>query len=817
MALAPMLGLVFLCGHFRALAVMRTGEMPQWVLTAINSVAQTLLLQLVLILLEVTLEGFLFNKHRTWSRLRTSQVSQLTGPSLSRSQSQDLTGLSGQLRDPVSEVHPSGDVGDPPMVDFQTQPLNGRRPQGVNSRSAMAIEEAMRRLERQGQSPAAVVGQSPWWPPPGAVGGQMEAQSDVSLSRAIDEDYEKEFLATKFLNLFCTLGQVSLIITLYVSTNLILIAIWTMDSDLPRKSYAPGDWRTSLFPLLPVSAPTSTAMETMVWFVALFFAVRGASGMMHTLRNVYNAVNWATLHACHKCNMHVELIPLIALLCLMVQSRAASFHGINASPSYFVQVHMIVIVIAITVEVLASIATPALTSELTRAEDKARLIPGIRLVFLSIELLAAAAMYWGLCVLLAGIVLMQPEDVELSTGATGVPWRGQGKPPSLPAIAWNMWGLCIAVFAMDALYKALHHIVGRKRYREGSGRGRGADWFAQNAHLPVVRYLHAAKLARQTALGAVLLGSLFIPLEVLAHHTSTTGEEALSQGTISFMKLLFFVSGAILCMKTFIVFCIGFIEKPVSHGIFADTNGDVVKKDTPTDSQPVLESSISEGFASDESSSPFSKAFRRLALGLTACESLAVGMLAGTLFVMLHQHSTMFSTGGVLNGCIYLFVLYLFAHCAWSFSVLLGYESNKLDTLQDCVAPCPLILILFMNCRQRAMEVAGRHGVVPEWMQHLILCCSLILLVKFMVVMLAPAGRRQAVHKQATRQEGGDVSVAGVQANETKEQQGIFWRRSRRVGYLASLTALRLALYSCIFPIVFGLFWMTEEQCLPQT
>merc|ERR1719162_235783 len=112
------------------------------------------------------------------------------------------------------------------------------------------------------------------------------------------------------------------------------------------------------------------------------------------------------------------------------------------------------------------------------------------------------------------------------------------------------------------------------------------------------------------------------------------------------------------------------------------------------DGQPVLERSVSRGFASDETTSPFAKAFRRLTLGLTACESLAVAVLAINIFVLLHQHSTMFSTGGVLNGSIYLFALYLFVHSTWSFSVLLGYESAKLDALHDVVSASPLILIL---------------------------------------------------------------------------------------------------------------------------
>merc|ERR1719359_323490 len=126
----------------------------------------------------------------------------------------------------------------------------------------------------------------------------MSSMSRAS-SAAVDVNYEVKFLATRFLNLFCTISQLALLGTLYTATQLVFISIWTMDADMPRKTYSSGDWRSSVFPLLPVSAPTSTAMETMVWFVSLFFCVKLSSTFLLSLRYLYAAIEWPVLSAFH--------------------------------------------------------------------------------------------------------------------------------------------------------------------------------------------------------------------------------------------------------------------------------------------------------------------------------------------------------------------------------------------------------------------------------------------------------------------------------------------------------------------------------------
>merc|ERR1719359_1082360 len=67
---------------------------------------------------------------------------------------------------------------------------------------------------------------------------------------------------------------------------------------------------------------------------------------------------------------------------------------------------------------------------------------------------------------------------------------------------------------------------------------------------------------------------------------------------------------------------------------------------------------------------------KRLALALATFEAIAIAALAISLFTIMHQHTTIFSTSSLLNGSIYLFALYLFTHTTWGFMVLLGAKED---------------------------------------------------------------------------------------------------------------------------------------------
>jgi len=825
MALAPLLCLIFLCAHSRAREVTQTGEIPQWVLTAVNSVAQTLLLQLIMTLLEVTVAGFLFEDRNSWAELHDPK----------RSFSQEL-GREGSKEGFKEASYQSQDFDTLESTEDEGL-FDGLPPPPVaQGQRGAAIQGAQQRLDEQ-------------WPPLGAPGVPMERIPEepgagapvrarsrflTKVTGVLGADMVVQFLATRFFNLFFSFVQLWLLLQLYVSAQLILLGIWTMDADTPHKTYSSGDWRSSIFPLLPVSAPTTTALETMVWFVALFFAVKGVSSLMRVLRHLYDAVLSSVYNALYTSELVVELVPLVTLLCHMVQSRANDFHGFNASPPYFVQAHMVVIVVAMTVEVMANLATPAFISELTNVGEKARLVPYISRMFLGIESVASLAMHWGVGVLLVSLVTMRAEDVVLYSGkhgTNGIPWHGKGESPKLPFIAWNMWAVCIMVFFVSGIHKACHHGVSHSKYADGIANGvePGDAWFNKNKHLRIMRWHHASILARHFALGAIILASLYLPLQHIASpvhtHTDENKSKDVPEDTINFMKMLFFVASIILCVKTFLIFCKGAMEPPTPLEVFREA--------APQDAndaltQPILERPLSIDFAPsprEPAAGPMAtliSTFLRLVQAVHACEFVAVATLAFMLFPALHEHTNMFSTGGWLNGSIYLFALYLLTHFFWGFTVLemFGEWGNsirqKMDILFEIVSACPLLMLLFMTCRQRAFEVAGKHGVVPEWIHHSLLGCFLIVLLEFVITILTPSMRQKIQQKQALRQDGGQLEAAQLEQNDEQQEQERAWQRSLRVSYVLVRSMLKLALYSFVGVIIFGLFWMTEEQCLPK-
>lgn len=764
MQLAPMLGLLFLCAQARAMSVMKAGQMPQWVLTAISSIAQTLVLQLVVTLIEanvgsgLTGTGGLVNQRR-WTSMRKGATTGASGLLLPRSQLQDGAGLG---------LHDDGDQPDAALQD-------SARVAAVSSQTEGA------RPSEEGED--------------GLQPDAAQSMSSSVFDGQLEQEYELEFLATKFLNLFCTLGQFVLITGLYVSANLVVIAIWTMDSDMRHRQYTSTDWKTSVFPLLPVSVEMTTGMESIVWLVALFLFVKGGFGLILNVQDEYQTIDPMLSSAMEASIVLVDLAPLVALLCLMLQARAASFHGLNASPSVFVQCHMIAVVMAMKTEVIAGLATPVLTGEMTKKETKGRIIPFFRRMIFGIQQLASIIIFWSLGVLLYAFVWMTPEDVVLANGTTSVPWHSEVPPPSVHATAWNMWSLCIMTFIVAAIDKFTFHQVTLKRYADGDV----TNWckiISERDRWPMVRYFHAAALSRKTALGSVLLGSLFVPLELLIAH------QAVSKDYSFAMELLFFVASLILCVKVFVAFCFGMLEEPRAHYVFeAQCRED-------TEQPKVLQrASASSGFglkASNPSnpSNAFAVTFRRVAVGLTACETLLVGALVSMIFVLLHSHITLFSTAATLNGSLLLFGLYFCTHFMWSFAVLFGYEIPKLDGLLEIVSFAPLILILLMACRQRALEAAGRHGVVPGWIQEMIFVCSVILMVEFVTIACAP-------HRNKKKEQRPNSTYTQLQDKD------VSWGSGTRVGFLVTQALIRFTLYSCLSLIIFGLFWMTEEQCLP--
>merc|ERR1719440_2633423 len=77
-----------------------------------------------------------------------------------------------------------------------------------------------------------------------------------------------------------------------------------------------------------------------------------------------------------------------------------------------------------------------------------------------------------------------------------------------------------------------------------------------------------------------MLASMFIPLERIVTPVPGTNtprlvaENKVSEEMIGFMKMIFFVASLILAVKTFLIFCFGFLQEPRVGEIFRDASAD---------------------------------------------------------------------------------------------------------------------------------------------------------------------------------------------------------------------------------------------------
>lgn len=355
---------------------------------------------------------------------------------------------------------------------------------------------------------------------------------------------------------------------------------------------------------------------------------------------------------------------------------------------------------------------------------------------------------------------------------------------------------------------------------------RGDAWFQRNKNWRVLRWHHAVILARQVALSSTMLGCLFIPLERIVNPMAGESQPQLvkdglvSQELVSFMKMLFFVTSLILTVKTFLISCYGFLQEPRIGDVYKDSDAHAFEDGNQHEHHPVLERPVSRDFESEDSaqaSSALANAFRRFALALATCEAIVVAGLVGTVFYILCNYMGGFSNGVLLNAEVCLFGLYVLVHTGWGFLVLSGYHSKgtcrKGDGFLEAVSPCPLLLLLTVACQERVVEVAGRHGIVPSWMQHLCLACGMIIVIEFITVALSPPRHENKVNTNTALSEGG---MAGEETDDFKPQKPepeSIKSRNFRVAFIILRLCLRKILYSCLGTIIFGLFWMTEEQC----
>jgi hypothetical protein len=834
--LLPMLALVFLCTHMQAVHMTLNGEPPDWVLTAMNVTAQATLLQVIVSALETTIHGFLFDDSQE------SAAWQALGDAQSKTNSRSNSRLS-------REYSSDGAVGYVPEQQRMEDPTSGSsgylskdREEADNRRGA-AIAASLNSLDTEqvrGQ-PSLGIEQSNVLPSDTtAQPRELRRASTSGDGELVDASVEVHFLAQRSLNLFVTIAQTCLLQTVFDGTFVVMLATWTMDAQMSRRAPREQDWRVSIFPLVPATTATSMAMEATCWLVLIFMVVKSVSGFVKRIRYLYGAVSWSIMTAFQHDSQIVDLVMLMCLVMTMVHSRAVSFHGVRSSPPMFAQLHMIFICIAMLVILISTLAAPAFTSNTVFEDKAATIVPGVRRLFQNVELCANIMLFYSLGVLIFSLVMMRPEDALLANGTTGVSWKQKGDPPEVPPLTWNMLVVCVITFATVIMYRVVRSMLIRMRHRYG--KKTTEEWFEKfrSKHGFLFRWHHGfLKTSRQMVVGGNLLGTMYLLLSrVTAPPPGSTEpllvkQNKVSQETLNTLQMFFFIASIITIVKCFFILVWFTLREPSLDFAFMDEVAGTEIQPTLDRPKPQLMGKTFTNFFEDHEDEEGATAgptaiFKRMSLILAACEAIIFAVIAFMLFPIVHEHTKIFSTGAMMNGSLHLFVLYLVITSTWSFLVLLGVKSDvkgnlrKFDGYMEVVSPCPLLLLLFMTSRSRAVEVAGRHAVVPEWMQHLNFACSMIIVSEFIFILffmpknlLGHPGTEAS--QQAGRQEGGELpTIAEIEDEAVETERTHDFHRNWRVAYLGLRMGFRLLLYLCVSVVIYGLFWMTPEQCLPR-
>lgn len=288
----------------------------------------------------------------------------------------------------------------------------------------------------------------------------------------------------------------------------------------------------------------------------------------------------------------------------------------------------------------------------------------------------------------------------------------------------------------------------------------------------------------------------------------------MTQETI--LEMTFFVAGILSVVKAIVAFWFGFVPAITAdkQALIDDQEPEHIKKEGQ---QPLLDAPVSNDWRlGDEKKTEFfmTQMFRRMGLAVIALEFLSIAVLVGALMVALEdEHALKFD-----EGSIWLFYLFWLTNVIWSGAQYLDKSFRRLDGLIGVVSVCPTLILLHMAVKHRAITVAGRQAVEPDWMLNAIHAAAINIFVEFVLVAVTP-GVHPAV-KDVMSARGAESGAAAASTGprrrhieQTQIQSEEGWSRSIRMGYIFVRTVLRIVLNLIIGGIIFGLFWMTREQC----
>ena len=459
----------------------------------------------------------------------------------------------------------------------------------------------------------------------------------------------------------------------------------------------------------------STTMKCVINLTIQYFIVYTSLAVVRTYNELNNA---APLTAAPKileaaCTT-VNYAPMLSVLFLGTRMRALQLSGGNPDaydlPQPWVKNAMQICAWSVLVQTLMVVAVPlVLGGEPKVDEDGTPIIEGssgiMGKAFTAIKYLSMLGMYGGFTTVCVGAFIMEPVKALFPAGP----------PPVSPAVqcTMNLTTQYFAVYLAIAIMKTYHEF---------------------NKETPMTAKLQGTlTMCQNTVNFAPMLSILFIGARMRALQI-----DPVNGNPQRWAQMCFYLCSYAVLVQVLLVLLIPLVfDGEVKKG---ETKGDVT----------------------------FSKVSPTMMSILTACRWMVMLALYGGFTAVIVSVCTIEGKGGaapppvspamqcVMNMTVQFFFVY---GMLWAFvtmrqftSAMEGFLNVAIPTLvsaQMTVQFCPMLSILFVGLRMRALQITDQKGQPQGWAQEAMYLCTYAIMIQVFMVLLLPLFTRTAPETDA--------------------------------------------------------------------
>merc|ERR1719169_218926 len=448
--------------------------------------------------------------------------------------------------------------------------------------------------------------------------------------------------------------------------------------------------------------PVSTSMQCVISLTIQYMAVYTALALCRTAADAFNIKyeNLPIQDILKTATLTVNYAPMLAILFLACRMRVTWLTQGKGNPQGYVQVAMYCCTYAVLAMTLCACCIPIFTGKVIKVDPKTGDIPmdekpfenaAVGVAFTVLKYLIMLGLYAGALVVVYGIINFEPPKGT---------WPGDQIPPVSPAVQ------CVMILSCQffTVYGGIQVCLTVK------------DWLSWDLHI-LKEALHTATRSMNFA---PMLGVLFIGARMRALQM-----DPVNGAPQKWAQNCFFMCAYALLAQTCLCVVI-----PVVLG------GSAKKGKVEGEMEYEVNNAGIAGIMT---------AVRFI---ITFCIYIGFSCVIYSIFVIEHPAGPQYTPPisvtmqCVINLTVQYFTVYLMLWIGQTAKDFLGMPMKKLSELMEnakaTISFCPMLAILFVGTRMRALMITNNKGAPQGWVQDGMYMATWAVLVQFLVGLLVP-------------------------------------------------------------------------------